>query len=87
MPFPPSESLFLPHLTAFRALVDAYSAEMIRSRTSDDWKTRELPTHGKCASHGIYLHGAGCLICNDLPSETPAEAAPNRTARKTGANA
>ncbi len=39
----------------------------------------ELPVHGMCEVHRIYLHELGCMLCNDQPIDAPPERAPPRT--------
>ena len=53
-----------PRLEAFRRLIDALTVEEVRPRSGrDDWG---LLRHdrARCPRHEVYLHAAGCIVCN-----------------------
>ncbi len=47
---------------------------------ADAWIPNELPD-ATCEVHGVYLHEAGCIVCNGAPIDAPPEHTPNRSLR------
>ena len=80
LPYSPREDWALDALGQLRTLVSAFTADAIGKVREDDWVPAELPLHGTCEVHGVYLHEVGCIICNDVPIDEPSNAAPHRTA-------
>ena len=52
-------------LGELRALVEGFTAEHVLEHDDWSWRFDETQAAGKCARHAVYLHGAGCLLCND----------------------
>lgn len=68
LPFTPTEEgVFPPPLKRLRELVSTFGREHIRPASETDWTPDELPRNGLCASHRVYLHEFGCIVCNDTP--------------------
>lgn len=77
--FEPRLESILPTLERLRAMIVAFPISSIPETTTDAWIPDELPVHGVCEVHHIYLHEVGCMICNDQPIDAPRELAPHRT--------
>ena len=80
LPFTPPEDPggVIDALRQFRELVVAFTSDLVRPLRDDMWPPDELPSRGSCEVHRVYLHEAGCIICNDAPIDTSSERAPNR---------
>lgn len=51
-------------LRVLRRLVEIYCQEFVEPSRGWDWKLRPSEFI-KCPLHQVYMHSAGCLICND----------------------
>ena len=45
-------------------LLDSFEFSMV-SQTSPEWCLLPNKTLDKCEKHGVFLHEAGCVVCND----------------------
>jgi len=77
--FEPRLDGIIPTLKRLREMVVAFPASAIPGPELDEWKPDELPTKGECEFHRVYLHEAGCILCNEEPIDAPAERTPHRT--------
>jgi len=75
LPFSPGEDRLRPALERLRELV----VEVDHVAAPGTWVPSELPPHGSCEVHRVYLHETGCIICNDAPIDAPAAIAPHRS--------
>ena len=58
--YTPHTAAFFAKLGEFRRLLEQLAlADLLPSETDD------LAPFTKCQKHGVYLHGAGCVVCND----------------------
>jgi hypothetical protein len=78
LPFEPDCDYVTYALSQFRSLVERLRVEHVAPATPDHWCSDELPSLGLCEVHRVFLHEAGCIVCNDAPLGTPDEAAPHR---------
>ncbi|WP_146652618.1 hypothetical protein [Labilithrix luteola] len=77
--FEPRPESILPALERLRAMIIAFPMSAIPRESEDAWIPDELPTHGECEVHHVYLHELGCMLCNDQPIDAPPNRAPHRT--------
>lgn len=75
LPFTPGEERVMPALERLRELV----GEVAWSASQAVWVPSELPAHGSCEVHRVYLHETGCILCNDAPIDADAATAPHRS--------
>lgn len=66
-PLTSTEEVVFHPLKRLRGLVSTFRREHIRPASETDWTPDELPPNGLCASHRVYLHELGCIVCNDTP--------------------
>jgi hypothetical protein len=63
--YEPHEAWTLRSLEKFRELIEDFTEEFIEIDNYEDWLTGKPDRIEKCSIHDIYLHWAGCVICND----------------------
>ncbi|TSC32884.1 hypothetical protein [Corallococcus sp. Z5C101001] len=51
-----------------REMVEQFPREAIPTSNAKPWRWPEgPPNHGLCELHHVYLHAAGCILCNEVP--------------------
>lgn len=78
LPFPLNDdSPVIALLHRVREMVEQLPREAIPTPPAKTWRWHgDLPEHGRCELHHVYLHAAGCIICNEAPLDVPV---PHRT--------
>lgn len=77
--YTPREDTTFDALRQLAHLVDELPSSALAPPLPDDtWVPSELPG-AKCELHEVYLHEAGCIVCNGAPTDTPSELRPNRS--------
>ncbi|MBU8897491.1 hypothetical protein DRW03_29095 [Corallococcus sp. H22C18031201] len=65
-------------LRQVREMVERLPREALPTPHVRTWRWHDgLPEYGRCELHHVYLHAAGCILCNEAPLEVPV---PHRTA-------
>lgn len=55
-----------------REMVERLPRESIPTPNIKPWRWHEgLPEYGLCELHHVYLHAAGCILCNEAPLDVP----------------
>ncbi|MBJ6762827.1 hypothetical protein JGU66_18845 [Myxococcaceae bacterium JPH2] len=64
-------------LRQVREMVEQFPREAIPTPQVKTWRWHEgLPEYGRCELHHVYLHAAGCILCNEAPLDA---SMPHRT--------
>ncbi len=83
LPFAPREESLFAALEQLRRLVEAFPADAVGRAPEGSRAPRDLPEHGVCHVHRVYLHDTGCIVCNDAPIDASPAVAPNRSPETT----
>lgn len=64
--------LVITLLRQVREMVEQFPREAIPAVDVKSWRWHEgLPEYGRCELHHVYLHAAGCILCNEAPLDVP----------------
>lgn len=59
-------------LRQVREMVEQLPREAIPTPNVKPWRWHEgLPGYGLCELHHVYLHAAGCILCNEASLDVP----------------
>jgi hypothetical protein len=63
--YTPREEWVVHSLEKFQELIEDFSKEYINPENQMNDEIAHLQKGEKCTIHAVYLHFAGCVICND----------------------